>query len=138
MKHILIMEDDIALALDWKNAFELNGYDVTLSSDGGEAEALLKKNEYDLVITDLFVKEGIGGLHVSLKLYQMGRKAPPAIAVTGVATSRDNQGPDQNIFLEQARKLGSVGEIQKPFPAGELVVMAQSVFEAKSKDTKTG
>jgi len=56
MKHILIMEDDIALALDWKNAFELNGYDVTLSSDGGEAEALLKKNEYDLVITDLFVK----------------------------------------------------------------------------------
>jgi len=62
MKHILIMEDDTALALDWKNAFELNGYEVTLSSDGEEAHALLQKNTFDLVITDLFVKEGIGGL----------------------------------------------------------------------------
>jgi len=129
MKHILIMEDDTALALDWKNAFELNGYEVTLSSDGEEAHALLQKNKFDLVITDLFVKEGIGGLHVLLKLYQIGKDAPPAIAVTGATGPRSGRGPDENIFLDQARKLGSVAEIQKPFPAGELVVLAQGVFE---------
>lgn len=124
------MEDDTPLAIEWKNAFELNGFKISLAQDGDEAMTYIDKEDFDLVITDLFVGEGAGGLHVLLKLFKAGKSSPPAIAVTGARGPRNSTGPDTNIFLDQARKLGTAADIEKPFPAGELVLLAQTVLES--------
>jgi len=127
MKRVLIMEDNTALALEWKSAFELNNAAVTVCSNGEEGLAFLEKYTFDLVITDMFVNEGSGGLHILLKLFKMGQSAPPAIAVTG-ARGTLAALKERNMFLEQARRLGATGHILKPFPAAELVIMAQDLW----------
>lgn len=131
MKRILIVEDNTPLALEWKAAFELNDAVVTICHNGDEALMYLESHKFDLVITDIFVNEGRGGLHVLLKLFQMGPSAPPAIAVTGArGPLRESLSSSQahNVFLEQASRLGSSVNILKPFPAAELVRLARELW----------
>ncbi len=132
MKRILIMEDNTALALEWKAAFELNGASVTLCHSGNEGLAYLENYRFDLVITDMFVKEGGGGLHILLRLFKMGGTAPPAIAVTGAGGSKSTM-KDRNLFLEQARRLGASAHILKPFPAAELVMLARELWSLQDR-----
>ncbi len=127
-KRVLIMEDNVGLALNWKQAFELNQCDVVLSHNGDEAARYLETEKFDLVITDLFVPNTNGGLHVLMKLFTMGRDAPPAIAVTGEILSTGDDY-NANVFLEQASRLGAAKHLQKPFPVGELILVAQSLWE---------
>lgn len=129
MKRILIMEDNTPLAMEWKTAFELNDAVVTICNNGDEGLVYLEKHKYDLVITDMFVNEGSGGLHILLKLFKMGASAPPAIAVTGAQSfSKSHKQKDHNVFLEQASRLGASAHILKPFPAGELVRIARELW----------
>lgn len=128
-KRILIMDDNAALAMEWRDVFELNQIDVEISHTAEEAVEYLDAESFDLVITDLFVKGSKGGLHVLAKLMKMGTEAPPAIAVTGSFVRADRNQSDENLFLRQARKLGSSATIQKPFPPIELVVLARKLWE---------
>lgn len=41
MKHVLIMDDNVLLAYEWADAFELNGHQVTVTHNGEDAVALL-------------------------------------------------------------------------------------------------
>lgn len=122
------MEDNIPLALEWKSAFETNGYKVTLCHSGDEAIAHLDETTFDLVITDMFVPKGRGGLQVIGKLLTMGEVAPPAIAVTG-AVGRRTPIQETNHFLEQARRLGASASIEKPFDAPDLVFLANQFWQ---------
>lgn len=128
MKHVLIMEDNIALANDWREEFELNGHEVTLSHTGDDAIAHLEATKFDLVVTDMFVKDGNGGLHVLTKLVLMRKDAPPTIAVTG-ARSGPSRSKESNLFLDQALKLGVSSVLQKPFPVGELMLAAHLLWD---------
>lgn len=128
MKHVLIMEDNLTLGLEWVSAFELNQSDVTLCDNVKDAIGFLKADTYDLLITDLFVNEEEGGLHLLRKLSVLEMKPPPIIAVTG-AVIPNSRETDNNIFLETARLLGATSYIQKPFPAGELVLMAHDLWD---------
>jgi len=122
------MEDNIALAFDWRDEFELNGHKVTLCHTGEDAIAHLEKTKFDLVVTDMFVNGAKGGLHVITKLLLMRKEAPPTIAVTGERSgvSRDKES---NLFLRQALKLGASSVIQKPFPVGELMLAAHLLWD---------
>ena len=127
MKHVLIMEDNMQLAFDWRDAFELNGHQVTVCHNAEDATAHLEQTKFDLVVTDMFVKKGKGGLHVIAKLTSMYEGAPPTIAVTG-ARSSDGDKKNKNLFLEQAMNLGVCATIEKPFPADKLIKEANSLW----------
>ena len=133
MKRILIMEDNTPLAMEWKAAFELNGAVVTICNNGDEGLVCLDTYKFDLVITDMFVNEGSGGLHILLKLFKMGPSAPPAIAVTG-ARGTITSLQQHNVFLDQASRLGSSANILKPFPAAELVMLARELWGPDDSD----
>jgi CheY-like chemotaxis protein len=128
MKRVLIMEDNMSLAFDWKDAFELNNFEVTLAYKGEEASAHLEHTQFDIVVTDMFVSKGKGGLHVIGKLATMGEKAPPVIAVTG-AKSEMYTTKKTNHFLEQARRLGASTSLEKPFTPVELVLLANKLLD---------
>lgn len=128
MKRILIMEDNLALGLEWVSAFELNQCEVSLCDNVRDAIDLLETDFYDLLITDLFVNEEEGGLHLLRKLATLESKTPPIIAVTG-AVIPDKSETDKNLFLETARILGASSYIEKPFPAAELVLMAHDLWD---------
>ncbi len=126
MKQVIIMEDNIGLAMEWAAAFELNDCIATLTIDVEETVEYLQSGDYDLLITDLFINRPEGGLHL-LRRLSTEKYSIPTIAVTG-ARVPNSQESDKNIFLESAKLLGAVKSIQKPFPAGELVLMAQSLW----------
>ena len=127
MKHILIMEDNVELALEWRDTFELNGHKVTLTHNGEEAVKQLDETKFDLVISDLFVPGKKGGLHVVGKILRMRRGAPPIIAVTGQKRIRDTE-EDTNYFLRQVEQLGVSQTLEKPFPAAELLLIADKFW----------
>ncbi len=127
MKHVLIMEDNALLAHEWKDVFELNGHKVTLTHNGEDAVAQLDETKFDLVITDLFVPGQKGGLHVVGKILRMRRGAPPTIAITGQKRIRDTE-EDTNYFLRQVEQLGISQTLEKPFPAAELLLIADKFW----------
>lgn len=127
MKRVLIMEDNIGLAMEWAAAFELNQCNVSLCNNVEDAVDFLESEPFDLLITDLFVQEEQGGLHLLRRLNLTANKGLPTIAVTG-AKIPHSKSKDKNVFLESARILGASNYIQKPFPAAELVLMAHSLW----------
>lgn len=131
MPRILIMEDNLQLAFEWRDVFELNGHQVVLTHSGEEAIEVLRGGGIDLVVSDLFVTNGKGGLSVIAALKILGREAPPVIAVTGASSSIDDDEAE-NRFLAQARRLGASDSIKKPFLPAELVVLADSLLQAYS------
>lgn len=126
MKTVLIMEDNVSLALDWQDALERNGYKVQLTYSGEEAIEALNNSLYDIVITDLFTNTEKGGLSLIGKLCAMGRKAPPVIAVTGAPDPGGGE-LQSSFFLQQAARLGAQQTLLKPFPAAELVLAADAL-----------
>lgn len=128
MKHVLIMEDNVLLAHDWRGVFELNGHKVTLTHNGDDAIAHLETTKFDLVITDLFVPNAKGGLHVIGRLMRVKRPRPPVIAVTGKKRFKD-QEKDTNYFLQQTKHLGVSATIEKPFAPAELLLIAEEFWE---------
>ena len=127
MQRILIMEDNVLLAHEWQQCFLLNGFDVAMCHDGKEAVTLIENNEFDLVVTDLFVNGGSGGLHVLLAAKIRKQNAPSVIVVTG-SVSPSSHRADGNFYLQQASALGAKVVLEKPFPALELVSKAQSIL----------
>ena len=130
MKRILILENDIRLAIEWVAAFELNHYQVSLCDTVEQALAFLEDTRFDLVVTDLFLDEKEGGLHLLRQISFMTGNAPPVIAVTG-ARLPNAKSKDSNIFLKSAELLGAKAHIQKPFPAGELLFVAEEIFSKR-------
>jgi len=140
MKHVLIMDDNMQLAFDWRDAFVLNGNEVTLCFNGDEAIAHLEKTRFDLVITDLFVANAMGGLHVVTKILAMKGKKPPTIAVTGTRLYSKAKD-DMNFFLRQVKQLGVSATIEKPPYQGTLgclrIPFARGVCGACATQKKT-
>jgi len=61
-KTILLVEDDMIVALTEKNSLEKNGYNVRIARSGEEAISIFKKkNAIDLVLMDIDLGEGING-----------------------------------------------------------------------------
>ncbi len=127
MPRILIMEDNLQLAFEWRDVFELNGYEVVLTHSGEEAIGVLQNDKVDLVVSDLFVARGKGGLSVIGALRTLGPHAPPVIAVTGASASLEESDTESR-FLTQARRLGASSSIKKPFLPAELVVLADALL----------
>ena len=127
MQRILIMEDNVLLAHEWQQCFSLNGFDVTMCHDGKEAVNLIENEEFDLVVTDLFVNGGTGGLHVLLAA-KIRKNNPPHVMVVTGSISPSSHRAGGNFYLQQASALGATVVIEKPFPALELVSKAQSIL----------
>jgi DNA-binding response OmpR family regulator len=53
MKRILIVEDEDALCLLYKEELAQEGYEVTAASNAEEALAALKREPFDLIVTDI-------------------------------------------------------------------------------------
>jgi DNA-binding response OmpR family regulator len=63
---LLIVEDEASVIFALREFFTVSDYDVDCAAGSVEAERLLTRNTYDLLITDLHLTAGRGseGLHV--------------------------------------------------------------------------
>ena len=114
MPHILIVEDDRAIARIEKDYLELNGYQVTLAEDGEAGRKLALQQPFDLILLDVMLPKLDG---FTLLQHLREQLDVPILLVT--ARTED---------LDKIRGLGLGADdyIEKPFSPSVLVARVRA------------
>jgi DNA-binding response OmpR family regulator len=114
MSKILIVEDEDAIAEIEKDYLELNGFEVTVCSDGtsGMAEAL--ENDYDIFILDIMLP-GVDGFEICKTIRES--KDTPIIMVSA---------KKEDIDKIRGIGVGADDYMTKPFSPSELVARVKA------------
>jgi DNA-binding NtrC family response regulator len=115
---ILVVDDDLEMCGLLSDVLSGEGFSVLTTGDSLEAAKILKKEEFDLVITDLKMK-GLKGLDL---LGEAKKEAPmtPVIIITAFGTIES---------AIKAIKMGAYDYITKPFQMEELVLTVRKALE---------
>ena len=129
---VLVMDDEEAVRVVLGQMLEGMGHSAELAADGHEAIEIFKKasslgRRFDVVILDMTVREGMGGLEAIQAL----RKIDPGVKAIAMSGYVDNL-----VILEPERH-GFKEAMEKPFDAGKLLETLSRVMGG-SPGTKAG
>ena len=115
---VLVVDDDLEMCGLLSDVLKGEDFSVTAIHDSFEASKILKKEEFDVVITDLKMK-GLKGLDL---LEEAKKVAPltPVIIITAFGTVES---------AIKAMKMGAYDYITKPFQMDELVITVKKALE---------
>ncbi len=119
MKRILLIEDNIMNSELVKDILEMENYEISCTADGKDALDILKKESFDLILTDINLPKMDG-----LELIKHIRKDPDQKAKV-IAISSDTMTKDGKAFED----VGFDGYIQKPFKIGEFRKSIKSLLD---------
>lgn len=119
---ILVVDDDPVVRKLLEKRLKNAGYTVTAASDGFEAARLLDETIFDVVITDLVMPGGIGGIEL-LKIV----KDKTADTEVIVITAHSSVGT-----AVEAMKKGAVDYLEKPVNFDELFLRLEKIAEIKA------
>lgn len=120
--HVLLVEDDNFLANIYKTKFELEGFKVTVSSDGAGGLSTAKKKLPDVILLDILLPK-MDGFSVLTQLKKDGAtKDIPVILLTNLGQKDD---------VEKGIELGAVDYLIKAhFKPSETVAKVRKVLNA--------
>jgi len=115
---ILVIDDDLEMCGLLSDVLKGEGFSVLAIGESLEASKVLKKEEFDVIITDLRMK-GLKGLDL---LEEAKKVAPltPVIIITAFGTIES---------AIQAMKMGAYDYITKPFQMDEIVLTVKKALE---------
>ena len=117
MAKILIVDDEARILLLLKSLLRANGYETATAKDGIEALELVKKDSFDLLITDLRMAPMDGlSLFREVKTFS----SMPVILLTAYASVET---------AIEAMKLGAFDYLTKPFKVDELLATVNRALE---------
>ncbi|MCX7792887.1 MAG: response regulator [Thermodesulfovibrionales bacterium] len=116
-KRILVVDDENIVRISCKKILSTEGFEVDLAADGYEAIELIKKQNYDVIITDLKMPK-MDGLEV-LQWIKKNSPASKIIVITGFST------PD---IAEKSIAYGAIRYLEKPFTPEILLSAVRSVI----------
>jgi DNA-binding response OmpR family regulator len=128
MDKILVVEDDKAILMSFKDDLEFEGYEVTTASDGKDALKQALDGGFDLVVLDILLP-GLNGFEICKKLREAGVKTP-VLMVTAAKTEE----MDKVMGLE----LGADDYITKPVGSRELVARVKAILRRARKENDPG
>ena len=114
MSHICIIEDDAAIAEIERDYLEINGFTVSIATDGVSGLNLTQKESFDLILLDLMLPQ-LDGFTLCRKLRE--RLDIPILMVTA---------KKEDIDKIRGLGLGADDYIVKPFSPSELVARVQA------------
>ncbi|MGA0164446.1 MAG: sigma-54-dependent transcriptional regulator [Bdellovibrionota bacterium] len=130
-KRVLVVDDELSVREFFEILLKKEGFDVVLAEDGRDAFENLKNEKFDLVITDLQMKDmdGMSLLRESKKL----DADLPVIMITAFATM------DSAVA---AMKEGAFDYVSKPFKIDEIKITIQKAIDTyclkeENKNLKT-
>ena len=101
-RSILVADDDKAMRNLYTLIFSRTDYSISMASSFTEAAELIRSNNYDLLITDLMLEDGLGT--ELIKMFEEKRDGAKSLLVTGsVAELEPKQRPD--IYFEKPFKV---------------------------------
>ena len=118
---IIIVEDEIIIALDLKLRLENLGYEVIHTAFNGE-DAIKRTGETnpDLVLMDIQLNGEMDGINVAQQIRSLYNI--PFIYLTGSY---------ENSLLERAKQTDPVGFINKPFDESEIQSLIEKAMSQK-------
>ena len=121
--HILVVEDETALAELIRYNLAAEGYRMAVASDGEEAEVLIAEDNFDLIVLD-WMLPGISGLELCRRLRR--RDTTRALPVL-MLTARGEEG-------DRVRGLatGADDYVVKPFSVPEVVARVKALLRRAS------
>jgi two-component system alkaline phosphatase synthesis response regulator PhoP len=118
MDRILIVEDDKAIRMGFKDDLEFEGFEVATAENGPDGLTRALRGDCDLVILDVLLP-GMSGFEVVKKLRAAGI-ATPVLMLTAARTEE----VDKVVGLE----LGADDYVTKPIGSRELVARAKAIM----------
>lgn len=124
MKKLLVVDDDKQMRLDLSEILSMEGYDVDSAGSGEEALELIKRDGYDIVISDLKMP-GMSGMELLAHVKQL-KPETRVIMITAYATIES---------AVEAMRRGASDYISKPFKINEIeVAVRRALEEAKFRE----
>ena len=95
-RHILVVEDEPSVRNAMRMLLEIEGYEVTTTASAADALEALRRDYFDLIVTDYHLESGRTGTEVINAARESTGLAAKAILVTGdtSAAVREMQGDD--------------------------------------------
>ncbi|TVQ78145.1 MAG: sigma-54-dependent Fis family transcriptional regulator [Bradymonadales bacterium] len=117
---ILVVDDELSVREFFEILLKKEGYEVFCSSDGAEALRMIRDEHFDLLITDLQMKE-VDGMTLLKEAKRMHADLP-VMMITAFATT------DTAV---EAMKHGAFDYLSKPFKIDEIKISIEKALEAK-------
>lgn len=119
---ILVVDDDPVIRRLLEQRLKKAKYNVDVAEDGYKAEELLSKKRYDVVLTDLMMPGGIGGIEV----LEIAKNIDQDIEVVLITA---HSSVDTAV---QAMKKGAIDYLEKPINFDELFLRIEKIINVKS------
>ena len=120
-QRILVVEDDPGIRDSLAQLLTKAGYRVTQAANGSEAVRLWRESGGDLVILDLFMPEK-DGIETIVEL----RAHSPGVLI--IAMSGGGKDRKRIDLLKDAKLLGAVQTIEKPFNSEQMLALVARVL----------
>lgn len=108
-RRILVVDDESQIRDLLRESLTRAGYEVMDASDGKQAIEILRKQTFDVVISDILMPEK-DGLEVIMYLQ---RESPMTRCIAISA-------PSNRVFLQSAQLLGATRVVEKPFTVADI------------------
>ncbi|MBN2368014.1 response regulator [Candidatus Woesearchaeota archaeon] len=110
MARILIMDDSMMMRSVLRNFLRKLGHDSVESKNGDEVVELFKSEKPDVVFMDIIVPGGTDGWEATKRI----KAIDPNAKIVMVTSLKEKEDEDN------AKKLGAVGYVRKPFSMEEI------------------
>ncbi|MGE5372484.1 MAG: response regulator transcription factor [Solirubrobacterales bacterium] len=120
MRKILVIDDDESIRMLLYRFLTEEGYEVSMAANGQDGHAQHQSNQFDLVITDLFMPGKDG-----LEFIQEVKAEHPDVRI--IAISGGGRMKDRDL-LKVSKALGADHVLQKPFNPFDLMAVIETLF----------
>jgi len=127
MKKLLIIEDDLDLRTNLKELLEAEGFEVKTANDGLEGYEIILKNQFDLIICDIYMPR-MDGKELLKKLQE--EKAIPSTSFVFLTARADMSE------LREGMTSGADDYLVKPFKADELLKSINMRLQKREESAK--
>ncbi len=116
-RRVLLVDDEVPVLLTMKAVLEISGFDVDTATSAREGKLRIKKNEYQMIITDMRMESDAAGREV----IQAARTAPyhPAVALLTAYPMADDDWQD----------MGADKMLVKPMQTAQLIKQLEKLLE---------
>lgn len=116
MARILIIEDVPSVMFSLRMVLEGQGHTVATAGDGAEGVDRLRRDRFDVVVTDIWMPEKDGAAVI-----REGRAAAPATRFLAITGGSPNGGGVSGVAHLRQEDFGADGILFKPFERQELI-----------------
>lgn len=125
-QRILLVEDEESILEALKLNLDLEGYDLTIATDGEQAIQLFRKGRYDLIVLDVMLPK-LDGFKVCQTIRLENGKVP-ILFLTAKNAAQDRI---------QGLKIGGDDYLTKPFNLEEFLLRVQNLIKRNAADEKS-